>query len=92
MRFSFSLATIALLALAAPARSPQSQVQSDTTGQTQATGSTHAGRHGRHRLDERFQQANSTHDGHLTLDQAKSGKLKSVARHFDAIDKDHKGS
>jgi len=39
---------------------------------------------------QRFEQANTTHDGHLTLDQAKTG-MKSVARHFDAIDKDHKG-
>ncbi|MGH7152848.1 MAG: hypothetical protein ACREF3_02880, partial [Acetobacteraceae bacterium] len=39
---------------------------------------------------QRFEQANTTHDGHLTLDQAKSG-MKSVARHFDAIDKDHRG-
>ncbi len=41
-------------------------------------------------LHQRFEQANTTHDGHLTLDQAKTG-MKSVARHFDAIDKDHKG-
>ena len=32
----------------------------------------------------------STHDGHLTLDQAKTG-YKSVARHFAAIDQDKKG-
>jgi hypothetical protein len=41
-------------------------------------------------MHQRFEQANTTHDGHLTLDQAKVG-MKSVARHFDAIDKDHKG-
>jgi hypothetical protein len=41
-------------------------------------------------LHQRFEQANTTHDGHLTLEQAKLG-MKSVARHFDAIDKDHKG-
>jgi hypothetical protein len=41
-------------------------------------------------MAERFEQANLTHDGHLTLDQAKSG-YKSVARHFDAIDVDKKG-
>ncbi len=39
---------------------------------------------------ERFEQANVTHDGHLTLDQAKTG-YKSVARHFSAIDQDKKG-
>ena len=36
------------------------------------------------------EQANTTHDGHLTLDQAQTG-YKSVARHFDAIDQDKKG-
>jgi len=39
---------------------------------------------------QRFEQANVTHDGHLTLEQAKSG-YKSIAGHFDAIDKDKKG-
>jgi len=48
--------------------------------------------HAAHRmtLHQRFEQANTTHDGHLTMDQAKLG-MKSVARHFDTIDKDHKG-
>ena len=41
-------------------------------------------------MQQRFEQANVTHDGHLTLDQAKTG-YKSVARHFDAIDQDKKG-
>jgi len=41
-------------------------------------------------LHQRFTEANTTHDGHLTLEQAKVG-MKSVARRFDAIDTDHKG-
>jgi hypothetical protein len=41
-------------------------------------------------MAQRFEQANVTHDGHLTLEQAKSG-YKSVARHFAAIDQDKKG-
>ena len=41
-------------------------------------------------MQQRFEHANVTHDGHLTLDQAKTG-YKSVARHFDAIDQDKKG-
>ena len=39
---------------------------------------------------QRFDRANVTHDGHLTLEQAKAG-YKSIAGHFDAIDKDKKG-
>jgi hypothetical protein len=41
-------------------------------------------------MHDRFAAANITHDGHLTLEQAKAG-YKSVAKKFDAIDKDHKG-
>jgi hypothetical protein len=41
-------------------------------------------------MEQRFANANTTHDGHLTLDQAKTG-YPTIARHFDAIDKDKKG-
>lgn len=43
--------------------------------------------HTRHRrtLQERFDEANTTHDGHLTLEQARA-KMPSVARDFAAID------
>jgi len=41
-------------------------------------------------MEQQFQRANVTHDGHLTLDQAKSG-YKTIARHFAAIDQDKKG-
>lgn len=40
--------------------------------------------------EERFTQANTEHDGHLTLEQAKIG-YKTVARHFRDIDTDGKG-
>jgi hypothetical protein len=42
-------------------------------------------------LQEAFEQANVTHDGHLTLEQAKAADMSTVARHFTAIDKDKKG-
>lgn len=41
-------------------------------------------------MAQRFANANTTHDGHLTPDQAKAG-YPTVARHFDAIDKDKRG-
>ena len=41
-------------------------------------------------LQDRFEAANVTHDGHLTQEQARA-KMPSVARDFDAIDTDHKG-
>ncbi|HET6608377.1 MAG TPA: hypothetical protein VFG62_16995 [Rhodopila sp.] len=40
--------------------------------------------------EQRFTEANTTHDGHLTIDQAKLG-YKTVARHFRNIDVDGKG-
>jgi hypothetical protein len=41
-------------------------------------------------MQQRFEQANVTHDGHLTQDQAQAG-YRSVARHFAAIDQNKKG-
>ncbi len=47
--------------------------------------------HRAHRtLQERFDEANVTHDGHLTLEQARA-KMPAVARDFAAIDADRKG-
>ena len=43
------------------------------------------------RLIERFQAANTTGDGRLTLAQAQAGDLPMIAQHFDAIDAQHKG-
>ncbi len=40
--------------------------------------------------EQRFTQANTTHDGQLTLGQAKDG-YPSIARHFGDIDAGHKG-
>jgi hypothetical protein len=48
-------------------------------------------KHHRMTWKERFAQANVTHDGHLTLEQAKSGHDALVARHFTEIDADKKG-
>jgi hypothetical protein len=68
----------ALLALPLLALSVQAQ-----TTKTEPT-------HKRLTMEHRFQQANVTHDGHLTEEQAQSG-YKSIAKHFAAIDKDKKG-
>lgn len=46
--------------------------------------------HTRLTMQQHFDQANTTHDGHLTLEQAQAG-YKTVARRFDAIDQDKKG-
>ena len=41
-------------------------------------------------LDERFYNANTTHDGHLTREQAR-GKMPNVYIYYSAIDTQHKG-
>ena len=42
-------------------------------------------------LQQHFDEANTTHDGHLTRDQADADKWRYVSRHFDVMDADHKG-
>src|SRR5436305_11591397 len=45
----------------------------------------------RRTLAERFDAANTTHDGKLTLAQARAGRLNAVARDFAQIHKEKKG-
>lgn len=49
-----------------------------------------AAHHARLTWQQHFAQANPSHDGHLTLEQAKAG-YPLLAKHFDDIDADHKG-
>ncbi|MBS0561392.1 MAG: EF-hand domain-containing protein [Proteobacteria bacterium] len=72
-----------LLALAPAAAFAQSAAPA-ATGNAAPAAKRHA------TLAQRFADANTTHDGHLTLDQARAG-LPATARHFTAIDKDNKG-
>lgn len=46
--------------------------------------------HTRMTWEQRFAQANTSHDGHLTAEQANAG-YKTIARHFHEIDADAKG-
>ena len=78
MRSLFVLLALSLLALPA-----QAQSVADATTTTKPA-------HPHLTMQQRFEQANVTHDGHLTADQAKTG-YKSIARHFAAIDQDKKG-
>jgi hypothetical protein len=43
------------------------------------------------RLEQRFIDANTSHDGHLTLEQAKTAKMSSTVKHFATIDRGAKG-
>jgi hypothetical protein len=39
----------------------------------------------------RFEAANVTHDGKLTREQAEQAHWMGLVRHFDEVDRDHKG-
>ena len=62
-------------------------------GQAQGTGAEPqaGGRRAHVSFKQRFETANVTHDGRLTLDQARQGHILMVAKNFDQIDADHKG-
>ena len=62
-----------------------------TTPSTPTTPAPTTAAHPRRTLDERFAAANTTHDGKLTLEQAKAGRLRAVARDFAIIDKSKRG-
>ncbi len=42
-------------------------------------------------VEAHFAAANTTHDGHLTREQALQADWPKVARHFDEIDTEHRG-
>ena len=92
MRTLFALFVVPLLAMSAQAQTMATgattadPAATTTSGNSTATKPTHT----RLTMEQHFQQANITHDGHLTQDQAKTG-YKTIARHFAAIDQDKKG-
>ena len=45
----------------------------------------------REKFEARFDAANTTHDGKLTLEQAKAGKMGALVKQFAAIDATKKG-
>jgi hypothetical protein len=89
MRHLPILCGVLLLAIPAYAQSVAPTATSTpapgATGAPAAPGAPH-----RQTMRERFAEANTTHDGHLTLAQAQAG-FPAMARLFDAIDRDHKG-
>jgi len=46
---------------------------------------------GHMRMRDRFEAANTTHDGRLTIDQAQAAGWHGLVRNFGQIDADHKG-
>ena len=50
-----------------------------------------SGHSGRKTAEQRFEEANTTHDGHLTEPQAQAAHLRGVESHFAEIDSHHRG-
>jgi hypothetical protein len=95
MRLAPPLAALALLAVPAyaqttppaapaPTSAPAAHASAPATPATAPAPHPHVG------MAQKFASANTTHDGHLTEDQAKGG-YPAVARHFADIDATKKG-
>ena len=87
MRLFLPLAAFALFAAPALAQTVSPAPLAVPTTKTSASA---PAEHSRLTMDQRFAKANTTHDGHLTLAQAKTG-YPSVARHFTEIDTGNQG-
>ncbi len=94
MRLALPLAALALLAVPAYAQTtPPAAAPSPTSAAAphpSAAATPTPAPHPRVGMDQKFTSANTTHDGHLTEDQAKTG-YPTMARHFAAIDATKKG-
>ncbi len=77
----------------APTTTPPTITTAPTTTATAPTSAAPAAKTTRTRrtMEERFTAANTTHDGKLTLEQARAGRLVAVARDFAIIDKTKRG-
>ena len=96
MRLAALAAALMLIAGSAVAQTPtlpQGGTSQPGTSEAPPAGASQPARPARaHRtFQERFDSANTTHDGHLTLEQARAGHMVAVARDFAAIDTTHKG-
>ena len=91
MRLVLPLAALALLAAPAYAQTaPAAVPPAVATAPAAATTKPAPAVHHRETMDERFAKANTTHDGHLTLAQAKAG-YPTVAKRFTEIDAAKRG-
>ena len=72
------------------AQTPASPGTSSGAGTATSTPQSTAHR-GRMTMKQRFEAANTTHDGKLTKEQAQAGHMRSVVRDFDKIDTAKRG-
>jgi hypothetical protein len=88
---SILLGTAILAALAGPALAQPNGGFGGRPGPGGFGGRTGMGPRGPGRMRQRFERANITHDGHLTLEQARDANMPVIMRHFNQIDAGHKG-
>ncbi len=84
------LATPVLAQSGAPAPAASAPSTSRPTAVRPAPAQPMAPRH-RRTQQERFDDANTTHDGKLTLEQARAGRMNAVVRDFAEIDTARRG-
>ncbi|MGI4976493.1 MAG: hypothetical protein ACRYG6_06080 [Janthinobacterium lividum] len=70
------------------ATTPTRMPRAGSSGSLEREGTGHAGRK---TAQQRFEDANTTHDGHLTEAQAQAAHMRGVATHFAEIDSHHRG-
>lgn len=87
MRLSMIAAVLALVA--GPALAQPAALR--PAAPAAATRATPATPHPRRTPQQRFDEANTTHDGHLTLEQARAGRMNAVVRDFADIDTARRG-
>jgi len=93
MRLTMIAAVLAVLAGPVLAQSAQPAAPRSGQPATAAAGApaNAAPTHRRRTMQERFDAANTTHDGHLTLEQARAGRMNAVVRDFAEIDTAKRG-
>ena len=90
MRLTPLLLCLPLFALQAHAQTAPAQQAAPALAGAARAAPAPATQHHRLSWQQRFAQANATHDGHLTLEEATAG-YKTIARHFAEIDVGKKG-
>jgi hypothetical protein len=94
---ALSLASLPVLAQTtapatpAPSSAPAAAAPAASANAPPATGYRKGTRTTRTTFQQRFDAANTTHDGKLTKDQAQAARMYSTVKNWDAIDKDKKG-
>ena len=90
MRLTMIAAALALLAGSGFAQPVMPRPGQPATAAAPAPANSAASGH-RRTMQERFDAANTTHDGHLTLEQARAGRMNAVVRDFADIDTAKRG-